>query len=155
MKWILLIALTYQEPCSSPTNQDAGVALTSLVCRPPEPRLPLMQPAIRAALKVLSWVTGVAFAMLAQVAGHSHNLGGAPAGATAGAKLARWGRKGIWIQSHQGHLCLILHRAMVRNRRLATKTKVEAVRCVVALGFREGIWRMLAAGRAWSRRMAR
>ena len=85
-----------------------------------------MQPAIGAALKVL-----------ARVAGHSHNLRGAPAGATAGAELARWGRKGIWIQPHQGHLCLILHRAVVRNRRLATKTKVEAARCVVALGFGE------------------
>ena len=107
-------------------NQAAVVALSSLACRPPEPRLPPMQPAIGAALKVL-----------ARVAGHSHNLGGVPAGATAGAELARWGRKGIWIQSHQGHLCLILHRAVVRNRRLATKTKVEAARCVVALGFGE------------------
>ena len=96
-----------------------------------------MQPAIGAARKVLSRVTGAALAMLARVAGHSHNLGGVPAGATAGAELARWGRKGIWIQSHQGHLCLILHRAVVRNRRLATKTKVEAARCVVALGFGE------------------
>ena len=54
-----------------------------------------------------------------------------------GADPAGQGRWGIWIESNQGHVCLILHRAVVRNRRLATKTKVEAARCVVALGFGE------------------
>ena len=42
-----------------------------------------MQPAIRLALKVLTWVAGAALAMLAWVAGHVRNLGGALAGAAA------------------------------------------------------------------------
>ena len=96
-KWILLITLIYQEPCLSPTNEAARVALTSLACRPLEPRLPPMQLAIRVALEVLAWVAGAALAVLALVAGHARNLGGAPAGAAVGAcspatwELARHG----------------------------------------------------------------
>jgi hypothetical protein len=101
------------------TNQADGVVLISLACRSPEPRLPQMQPVIGAAVKVLARVAGAALAMLVLLARHTRNLGGAPAGAAVGAEPGRRGRRGIWIQSH---VCLILHRAVVRNHRLATKT---------------------------------